>query len=351
VLQVNGQGNLPVEICAYNLKGQEVPGQKRTLKGGTQSIALPPSRDGVYLYKVKSSNEQVLIKSYSVGTVGAALSVQSKASNLLAKRAKVADLMNDIIAVTKDGYLNFREMITNSDTSGIEIKMIVCAGTVKDTDGNVYQTVKIGNQIWTVENLRTTKFSDGSPIPLVTNGIAWGSLTTPGYCYYNNITNTDSMKKWGALYNWYAVDTKKLAPGGWHVPTYNDWDTLANYLTVNGLDAKSLAAKTDWYPYLYDGEFFPVGLYLSENNKTGFSAIPSGSRGCSTDTGIVYIDAQPEMQIPSAFNMLGAGGYWWSSTEPSCADIVYQGSFFYPSSPFADNTPGIGGSVRLVKDN
>src|ERR1035441_4507351 len=99
--------------------------------------------------------------------------------------------------------------------------MIASAGTVTDIDGNVYQTVKIGNQIWTVENLRVTRFNDGTAIPLDTSTATWDSiwnngLTIPAYCYYNNMTNTDSIKKWGALYNWYAVNTGKLAPKGWH---------------------------------------------------------------------------------------------------------------------------------------
>src|SRR4030043_168747 len=129
------------------------------------------------------------------------------------------------------------------------------SGTVTDADGNVYQTVKIGNQVWTVENLRTTKYDDGSAIPLVTDSAAWAALTTPGFCYYNNTTNADNIKKFGALYNWHAVNTKKLAPKGWHVPTEAEWITLENYLIANGYNwdgtktenkiAKSMAAKTD----------------------------------------------------------------------------------------------------------
>jgi hypothetical protein len=69
------------------------------------------------------------------------------------------------------------------------------SGTVTDADGNVYQTVKIGNQVWMVENLRTTKYDDGTPIPLVTDSAAWEALTTPGYCYYENTINADSIKK------------------------------------------------------------------------------------------------------------------------------------------------------------
>jgi hypothetical protein len=81
----------------------------------------------------------------------------------------------------------------------------VSAGTVTDADGNVYHTVKIGNQVWTVENLRTTKYNDGSSIPLDTSTATWVYLTTPAYCYYNNTTNAGSINKFGALYNWYTL--------------------------------------------------------------------------------------------------------------------------------------------------
>ena len=128
--------------------------------------------------------------------------------------------------------------------------------TVTDIDGNVYHIVQIGNQVWTVENLRTTKYNDGSDIPHVTDSAQWANLSTPGYCFYNNTTDAVAQKKWGALYNWYTVETGKLTPEGWHVPTNNDWRLLELYLIVNGYNwdgttdsnkiAKSLAAKTDW---------------------------------------------------------------------------------------------------------
>ncbi len=97
-----------------------------------------------------------------------------------------------------------------------------------DIEGNVYRTVKIGNQTWMAENLRTTKYNDGQDIPLVAGSYAWGSLTTPGYCWLNNDQTNKNI--YGALYNWYAADADKLAPTGWHVPDNEDWAVLVSYL-------------------------------------------------------------------------------------------------------------------------
>jgi uncharacterized protein (TIGR02145 family) len=181
-------------------------------------------------------------------------------------------------------------------------------GTVTDIDGNVYQTVKIGNQVWTVENLRTTKYNDGSLIPLVTDGAAWAALKTPGYCWYDN--DIKNKSKYGALYNWYAVDTKKLAPKGWHVPTVAEWDTLQNYLIANGYNwdgtttgnkiAKSMAAQTDWKTDTNPGA---TGNDLFKNNKSGFSALPGGWR--------FFI---------GFFNLFGRFSVWWSATEDAASN-------------------------------
>jgi uncharacterized protein (TIGR02145 family) len=211
--------------------------------------------------------------------------------------------------------------------------------TVTDIDGNAYQTVKIGNQIWTVENLRTTKYNDGSAIPLVTDSVAWVVLTTPGYCYYNNTTDADSIKKFGALYNWYAVNTTKLAPAGWHVPTTAEWDTLQNYLISNGYNwdgsttgnktAKSLAAKADWVTDTVSGS---IGNDLTKNNKSGFSALPGGCR-------------------VSTFFHIGEYAGWWSSSENDTLNAGFRDLVYcYSTLGGAGDSKYIGFSVRLLKD-
>ena len=83
-----------------------------------------------------------------------------------------------------------------------------------------------------VENLRTSKYSDGTAIPNVTGNFGWGSLSTEAWCNYNNSSTNDAS--YGKLYNWYAVETGKLCPTGWHVPTDAEWTVLTDYLAANG---------------------------------------------------------------------------------------------------------------------
>jgi len=208
---------------------------------------------------------------------------------------------------------------------------------IHDADRNVYNTVTIGKQTWTVENLRTTKYNDGTAIPLITDI----NISTPGYCWYDNDESTNNII-YGALYNWYAVDTKKLAPKGYHVPTNEDWDILQNYLIANGHNydgtktgnkiAKSMAAQTNWSKYSGTGT---IGNDLSKNNKSGFSALPGG-----------FCDM-------GNFCLIGSLGDWWSATESEHASSAYYSSL---SSTAYDLYWGCqdkccGLSVRLLEDN
>jgi hypothetical protein len=97
-----------------------------------------------------------------------------------------------------------------------------------DIEGNVYKTVRIGNQIWTAKNLKTNLLNDGTPIDLVTNEDGWNSLTTPAYSYASN--SEANISTYGGLYNWYAVNTGRLRPLDWHVPTYLDYSYLGQFL-------------------------------------------------------------------------------------------------------------------------
>ena len=133
--------------------------------------------------------------------------------------------------------------------------------TVTDIDGNLYHTVKIGTQIWMVENLKTTKYRNGDPIANVT-GDQWDKTISGAYCSYDN--SAANVTTYGLLYNWYAVnDPRKIAPEGWHVATYQDWETLA----ASGQELKE-SGTVHW---------------ISPNNcgptDSGFKGLPGGNCG------------------------------------------------------------------------
>lgn len=210
---------------------------------------------------------------------------------------------------------------------------------VTDIEGNVYQTVRIGNKVWMAENLRTTKYNDGTPVTLDTS--IWTYPKTERYCYYQNTTNADSIIKFGALYTWYAVGTGKLAPAGWHIPSFGEWETLQNYLIAKGYNydgtisgnkiGKSLAAKEDWIASTNKGA---VGNNLSKNNITGFSAYPGGSR-C----------------FDGYFEDIGERACFWSSTESSTWHAYYPYLYNHNGYLFGSNFfKGCGFSVRCVRD-
>jgi uncharacterized protein (TIGR02145 family) len=156
---------------------------------------------------------------------------------------------------------------TNYNSISKSVKINVTAvTTVTDIDGNIYHVVTIGTQVWMVENLKVTKYNDGSAIPKVTLASDWSTQSIGAYCVYDN--NEGYVATYGRLYNWFAVNSGKLAPEGWRVPTSDDWNALAVYL--GGADIAGGKLKTigsTWYT-----------PNSGATNETGFSALPGGER-------------------------------------------------------------------------
>ena len=208
-------------------------------------------------------------------------------------------------------------------------------GTMTDQDGNVYQTVKIGNQWWMAENLKVTHYRNGDAIPNVTDNAEWNNLSTGAYGAYNN--DNGNVSTYGLLYNWYTVvDSRNIAPTGWHVPTDEEWKQLEMYLGMSQSDANA-----------YDWRSSPVGSKLKatsgwSNNgngtdESGFSAIPGGCR--------YYSDG--------VYSEVGLRAYYWSATEGnSYYSSAWDRELYYGSSGvgrYNTNEP-YGFSVRLVRD-
>jgi len=202
---------------------------------------------------------------------------------------------------------------------------------VKDIDGNVYKTVKIGNQEWFAENLKTTKYNNGTPIPNVTSNSEWSKLTSGAYTWYDNDEAT-YKDAYGALYNWYAVNACNLCPTGWHVPTDAEWTALTDYVggaSVAGGKLKSTRTAPDARPRW-------IGPNTNATDEYGFSALPGGLRAHNDGT----------------FLNVGVCGYWWSSTE-YIATNAWCRIMFYSNGDvayFSDNKR-YGYSVRCIRDN
>lgn len=202
--------------------------------------------------------------------------------------------------------------------------------TVKDTDGNVYNTVMIGNQLWFKENLKTTKLNDGTPIPITSDKAAWAIVTTPAYCLYdNNLTNKTN---YGVLYNWYTVGSDKLCPLGWHVPSQSELAELFDFLggkPVAGGKIKAIGT-------VESGDGFWHQPNTGATNESGFSALPGGYRNANGN-----------------FFDFGYSALWWASTEylPDNAYVFWVNN---DAINAGDNASGwlkrSGLSVRCVKD-
>jgi uncharacterized protein (TIGR02145 family) len=197
-------------------------------------------------------------------------------------------------------------------------------GPVTDIDGNVYNTVKIGTQVWMNENLKTTKYNDNTSIPIVTNTNMWSILSTPGYCWNDNDEATNKAT-YGGLYNWYTVNTGKLCPIGWHVPGDAEWTLLTNYL--EGVSVAGGKLKESGYDHWNSPN-------TGATNETGFNALPGGSRG-----------------YDGIFGGIGDYGFWWSSSGYNSSYAWYRYVEYDLSSvarSYGSKEDGF--SVRCVRD-
>jgi len=195
-------------------------------------------------------------------------------------------------------------------------------GTLTDPrDGITYKTIKIGTQIWMAENLNTSKFRNGDPVPEAKKDEEW-VVKKAAWCYYDN--DPKNGVKYGKLYNWFALmDPRGLAPEGWHMPSNEEWQKLATFLGGIEPAGTKMKSKSGW----------------NENgngtNESGFSGLPGSLR---------YDDGQ--------FNDIGRMGYWWSTTPNVMHTLSYtlnlSNSYMGWGQGHANETYGF--AVRCIKD-
>jgi uncharacterized protein (TIGR02145 family) len=247
----------------------------------------------------------------------------------------ITNVSANITGLTVGMTYHFRVKAINSLGTTYGSDLTFTYYTVTDVEGNIYITVPIGTQVWMKENLKTTKYNDGTAIPLVTDGTAWGALTSPAYCWYNNDapTNKDT---YGALYNWYSVNTGKLCPSGWHVSTDSDWKTLEMYLGMTQVQVDATGWRgTNQGTQLKSTTGWVAGVADNGTDIVGFSGLPAGVRELDGSFG------------PSVGNTTN----WWSSIEynSTSAWCRYLNNASNSISRFTVNKV-FGFSVRCLKD-
>jgi len=232
-----------------------------------------------------------------------------------------------------------RAYATNSAGTGYgeQIRFVTLAdntgqtGTITDIDGNIYKTIGIGSQIWMAENLKVTKYNDGTAIPNITDNSAWSSLSTGAYCDYDN--NIEYSEIYGRLYNWKVAasdNPKNVCPIGWHVPAWSELSILPDVKDQINLGGKLKEAEMNlWEP-----------PNTSATNESGFKALPGGIR-----------------EMNGVFNGIQKYGYWWSSTfyfnPPGFTNNAWSVILSYNNAEIGRNfsqRQSAGLSIRCIKD-
>lgn len=218
--------------------------------------------------------------------------------------------------------------------------------SVTDFDGNTYYGIKIGDQVWTTTNLKTVHYNDGTSINNLKDSLEWKNTTSGAHCFYNN-DSTISKDRYGVIYNYLAIETNKLAPKGWHIPTKKEWIELQNTLILEGHNhdgrrdttvenslAKSLASQHYWEENIMEAA---PGNESDSNNTSGFDAIPGGIR---FPAGIFY-------------NEMKQACFWSSSINENISENAIQFTIIYGNASLIEsslNSLNSGAYIRLVRD-
>ncbi|MDO9258157.1 MAG: FISUMP domain-containing protein [Bacteroidales bacterium] len=334
--EATAQGKMTVEL--YTISGKRILQHQEFVTKGHQTYNLRGIGRGIYIMRVESANYSYASKIVSTnGTNGkaelkhiAAIShINEKNTSSNTGNIKSLESENSVINMqfnTGDqlkltgisGIYSTVFMLIPIKTQSVAFNFIACT----DADKNNYAVVKIGTQTWMAENLKTTKYNDGDSIPNVI-GNEWGALTTPAWCWYNNSVVFKTYG-YGALYNWYALNTDKLCPTGWHLPSDTAWTTLTSYL---------------------GGETVAGGKL----KETGAMHWTSASTGCDNSSGFTALGGGWRNDYVSYYG--GYGAMWWSSSSGNTTDAWYRGMYYFNNSVERKTAKKTGGcAVRCIKD-
>ena len=310
-------------------------GTNYSISGTSQFLSVPYALHAKTADSITGSiseNDPIFNASIASGiTAGDTSNWNSKLDNYTESQT-----LADVLSINNDGNANRIVNIANPiDSQDVATKAYVdelktmildlqAAQGVIDINGNHYNAIRIGTQIWMSENLRTNTYNDGSSIAIVTSNSTWINLNTGAYCWYNNDSATYE-NPYGKLYNWYTVNTGNLCPIGWHVPNDAEWTILSNYL--GGASVAGGKMKENGVSHWFTPN-------LGATNESGFTALPNGGR-----------------MITGTFSNLYYYNYLWSANETSASDANCWYLYFNSSILYTNDEYKVRGhSVRCIKD-
>ena len=308
-------------VTVFDISGRQISQNQSYLDKSTQVFNLSGLGKGLYIVNIIGNNYQFSGKIICNKEFKSKIRLE-KISNNQTIDVKELKSYHDTQGIIDMNYSPGERLIftgisganrtTITDIPDKTKTIVFDLVSVTDKDSNNYHVVKIGDQLWMDENLKTTRYRDGASIPLVMDDNEWSSLSTPSYSWYNHSKEL-YKNPYGALYNGYSVGTGKLCPTGWHIPTVDEWNSMNDYLAINdygymgdqGAIAKSIASKTGWViplPFLYHGNLIPipdgeVGKDQQYNNSSGFNGFAAGMRN-----------------PVGSFSGIGYTGVWYSVT-------------------------------------
>jgi uncharacterized protein (TIGR02145 family) len=350
-------GDAIISVC--DITGEVLTQYKCYLENYSQEFSLSGIKNGLHIITVQGNGYRFSQKLLSNGKSTETANIVKINNDIQAVDEKNSISSSKGVQATVDMTYNNGERLKYMAVSGNNKTVMTDIPTAdktvtftftecKDGDNNYYPVVQIGTQLWTAENLKTTKYNDGAAITNVTDNTAWAALTKGAYCDYDN--NPVNSTTYGRLYNWYAVDNnsatkvasnggKNVCPTSWHVASDAEWTTLIDYLTNNGYGyqgigseiAKSMASSSGWTAW---GTLGTVGNDQASNNSSGFTALPGGYRD----------DMGP-------YDNIGKDGILWSSTEHSTVEAINCGMNYSigvvgKNNEYKEN----GFSVRCLRD-
>jgi uncharacterized protein (TIGR02145 family) len=342
-----------VLIGLYDVSGKPVLQLRKFLQEGIQQFRMSGIVGGVYILRVEPEDVFYAAKLISNQTGMSFPQIEDNSSPNSNKRpflprssgingfgvARPAITMlfneGDTLKLTgRSGNYRTVSMLFPAQSQTVTFQFVGCS----DTDSNHYAVVQIGSQLWMQENLKTTKYRDGSDIPNVPDSAAWGNLTTGAWCDYHNLPSEGEY--YGRLYNYYAVaDSRKMCPAGWHVPSHSEWNIMEKFLD-NTVDTTALGGSGTRIGRILKEGCDTRWAYLDSTfglNSAGFTALCSNFRNASGAWSLAPGDNHDDCFWTST--PYNASSAWFRSLRWCFSDI-------YSLFPMKK----AGHSVRCIKD-